>query len=110
MNDALVRRYIEAVWDYCVEHSDLTKEGSYFVKFHTDSKVDFNKRILARLKGYHRGDPRYRTLNPKDKENYAQGIKKHAILKKESKIKDKPRTTKQKIRSSLIRIINKIFE
>lgn len=106
--ETLVTKYIDAMWSFVVEHSDLTDKGSYFVKFHVESKRDLNKRLLARIKGYHRGDPRYRVYTPEDKENLAKGIKKHAIEKKEAKVKT--RTTKQKIKSSLIRIINKLFE
>ena len=105
-----IKVYIDAVWDFIIEHCDLTKEGSYFVKFHTENKKEFNRRILARIKGYHRGDPLYGTRHPKDKDELAKSIKKEAILRKESKIKVKSPTSKQKIRSVLIKLVNRLFD
>ncbi len=50
--------YQDAVWSYLLEHCDLTKDGALFVKFHTDDRATFERRINARWKsGYHRGDP-----------------------------------------------------
>lgn len=106
----LARLYIDAVWSYFLEHSDLTKEGSYLVKFHTENKQTFNRRILARIRGYHRDDPRYGTKTPEEKDRLAQSIKTLAIQKKLSKVKEPPRTLKQKTRSLLIRTINRLFE
>src|SRR5262245_51125820 len=50
--------YKTAVWDYLLEHSDITPGGSLFVKFHTDNRASFERRIAARMRGYHREDPR----------------------------------------------------
>lgn len=53
------RAYMQAVWDFIVEHSDLTERGAFFVKFHMSGKADFEKRVRARLNwGYHRIDER----------------------------------------------------
>lgn len=48
--------YMDAVWDYMLEHSDITHGGNLFVKFHTDSRRSFEKHVIARVKGYHRND------------------------------------------------------
>lgn len=51
--------YQDAVWDFVLEHCDVTDRGSYFVKFHTTNRSDLEKRIRARAKyNYHREDPR----------------------------------------------------
>jgi hypothetical protein len=50
--------YQNAVWDFILEHSDITRGGALFVKFHTSHRADFERRITARLKGYHREDPK----------------------------------------------------
>lgn len=50
--------YKDAVWSYLLEHSDSQEGGALFVKFHTDDRATFERRINARWKsGYHRGDP-----------------------------------------------------
>lgn len=42
-----------------LEHSDVTKEGAYFIKFHTKDRSTFEKHIKGRHKyGYHRVDQR----------------------------------------------------
>ncbi len=49
----------DAVWSYLIEHSDITREGSFFVKFHTKDRSTFEKHIKGRHKyGYHRVDDR----------------------------------------------------
>lgn len=49
--------YMDAVWDYMLDHSDITKGGQLFVKFHTDDRKTFERHVIARVKGYHRNDP-----------------------------------------------------
>lgn len=53
-----IQKYKDAVWDYLLEHSDITKGGSLFVKFHTKNRTTFEGHINARIKGYHREDPK----------------------------------------------------
>jgi hypothetical protein len=50
--------YKDAVWDFLLEHSDITHGGALFAKFHTSHRADFERRIKARQKGYHRKDPK----------------------------------------------------
>lgn len=50
----------DAYWDYLLEHSDITEGGALFVKFHTRSRRVFEGHVFARVRGYHRGDPRAR--------------------------------------------------
>ena len=39
-----------AAWDFILEHSDITKGGALFVKFHTSHRSDFERRLKARLR------------------------------------------------------------
>lgn len=57
MDDEL-QRYKNATWDFLMEHCDILGSGSIFVKFHTDSRKDFERRVKARRNGYHREDVR----------------------------------------------------
>lgn len=48
-----------AVWQYLVEHCDITENGSYFIKFHTNGRKTFEKHVRARWKhDYKRIDER----------------------------------------------------
>ena len=49
--------YQQAVWDYVLEHCEITQSGVYFIKFHTKNKKQFEGHIFNRLDGYHREDP-----------------------------------------------------
>jgi len=57
--DEQLETYKDAVWDYILEHCDITPNGSYFVKFHTTDRQSFEKHIKGRWKyNYHRHDDR----------------------------------------------------
>lgn len=57
--DDQLKTYRDAVWDYLLEHCDITQNGSFFVKFHTRDRATFEKHVFARWKyGYHRVDDR----------------------------------------------------
>lgn len=74
--DEKLKSYQDAVWDYILEHCDVTANGSFFVKFHTDSRATFERHIKARWKyGYHRKDERM-NLTHKQKEIDATARKK----------------------------------
>lgn len=66
----------DAYWDYLLEHSDIQESGALFVKFHTRSRVMFEKHVFARVKGYHRGDPRER-----EKEMVVKAVQKVKVKK-----------------------------
>lgn len=52
-----IQGYQDAVWDFLLEHSDVTESGKLFIKFHTDDRRNFENRIFARWKyNYHRED------------------------------------------------------
>lgn len=54
-----IQGYKDAVWDFLMEHSDLTERGSIFVKFHIGDRRNFENRVLSRWRfNYHREDPR----------------------------------------------------
>lgn len=44
----------DAVWQYIVDHAEIDGNGVYFVKFHTDGKETFARRINRRMKGVYR--------------------------------------------------------
>lgn len=51
-----LEKYKTAVWDFMLEHCDIQKSGAFFIKFHCDGQKNFENRIAARLRGYHRTD------------------------------------------------------
>lgn len=59
MPDEDLETWKQALWDFILEHCEITGRGSIFVKFHTSGRADLEKRIRARWKyGYHREDVR----------------------------------------------------
>ena len=64
-----LQEWKDAVWDFMLEHSDITDGGSVFVKFHTDGRHNFENRLKGRaVHGYHRDDRRTGlTTEQKDK-------------------------------------------
>lgn len=74
-NDEL-EKWKDAYWDYLLEHSDIQESGALFVKFHTRSRVMFEKHVFARVRGYHRGDPRER-----EKEMVVKAVEKVKVKK-----------------------------
>jgi hypothetical protein len=77
--DEHVQKYKDAVWDFVFEHCDVTNGGSLFVKFHTPHRKNFEKRVYARLNGYHREDV-------KKKKFKAQTLKQEEMDKKIAKL------------------------
>ena len=65
----------DAMWDYLVEHSDLTERGSFFVKFHTRTRSQFEGHVASRIRGYHRKDERTNFTN-EQKEKDAEARRK----------------------------------
>ena len=52
-----INGYKAAVWDFLLEHSEITHSGNIFIKFHCDGKRNFENRVLGRWKhNYHRED------------------------------------------------------
>lgn len=66
----------DAYWDYLLEHSDIQESGALFVKFHTRNRKKFEGHVFARVKGYHRGDPRER-----EKEMAVKAVEKVKVKK-----------------------------
>ena len=63
-----LQAYKNAVWQFLIEHSDITDGGSLFVKFHTSGRRNFENRIKGRsVYGYERKDTRL-NMTPKEKE------------------------------------------
>jgi hypothetical protein len=74
--------YQEAVWDYLMEHCDITPGGSFFIKFHTDGRSNFEKHVKARWKyNYHREDVITKKELAQDKKERTQAEK---LAKKEA--------------------------
>lgn len=75
----------QAVWDFLVEHSDVTDRGSLFVKFHTDGRHNFENRIKGRcIHGYHRKDTRL-NMNTREKEQLHVKLKQEHLSTKKKK-------------------------
>ena len=54
-----IETFKQALWEFLLEHSEILASGKMFIKFHTDGRSDFERRIRARWKyGYHREDVR----------------------------------------------------
>ena len=83
--------YKDALWDFILEHCDITPGGSLFVKFHTSHRADFERRINARLKGYHREDPQAKEQVKETRQQAFQETKKQKreryILSREERLR-----------------------
>lgn len=81
-----IESYKDAVWDYMLEHCDITDNGSFFVKFHTKNRIVFEKHIKARWKyNYHRRDERL-NLSHTQKEIDARSRQEAHTSRKASKL------------------------
>lgn len=81
----MIAEYKSAVWDFVLEHCDITDNGTIFVKFHTSDRLNFENRILSRLKyGYHRKDDRSNFDN-EQKEKLARSLQSAHQSRKEAK-------------------------
>jgi len=79
--ETVFREYTQAVWEFIVEHCDVLPTGKMFVKFHTDGKQDFEKRVWARWRlGYHRE-------NPEKKEEFILNLRERYKIKRAEKQK-----------------------
>jgi len=59
MKNQTLQRHKNAVWDYILEHSDVTENGALFVKFHVTSRTQFEGHVNSRINDhYHRHDTR----------------------------------------------------
>lgn len=74
----------EATWQYLLEHCDITDGGALFVKFHTDSRKSFERRIRARVNGYSRVDSRL-NCTTEEKEELHVTLRKQQVTKKKVK-------------------------
>lgn len=79
-----LQEYKDAVWQYVLEHSDVNHHGALFVKFHTDGRSTFEKRIKARLRGYSRRDSRL-NCSTEEKEELHQTLRTQYVTKKKAK-------------------------
>lgn len=96
------QKYKDAVWDYLLEHSDITKGGSLFVKFHTKSRSVFEGHVNSRIGGYHRGDPVVR------EKILVEKTVQHVLTKKSKKEKWKATKEERFAAIQLVAIENKI--
>ena len=48
------KRIFEATWQWVLDHSDITKDGVFFLKAHIKNKKSFKKSIRFRMKGFFR--------------------------------------------------------
>lgn len=86
--------YKDAVWQFLIEHSDITDGGSLFVKFHTSGRKNFENRIKAReVYGYKRHDTRL-NMTPKEKEELHETLRAITTCTKKTK-REKWKATKE---------------
>jgi len=103
-----IKGYKDAVWDFLLEHSEITKGGKVFVKFHCDGRKNFENRVLSRWKyNYHREDVKAKAQKVEDtKAQYKQQQKQK---KQKYKAEKKARIAKLKSDKGIIgNIINLI--
>lgn len=98
-DDAKFQDYKDAAWSFMIEHCDIAKDtGALFVKFHTDSRANFEGRINARRAGYHR-------------ENWIKKQQQHERKLKQKEIKKEiARVTRLNTRKSWWRILKAKFK
>lgn len=94
--------YKDAVWDYMLEHCDVTESGSFFVKFHTTGRLAFERHIKGRWKyNYHRKDDRS-NFTHKQKELDATARKQAHKSRKEYKQRKYQEEKKQRLEEKRI--------
>jgi len=81
-----LEEYKDAVWQFILEHCDVTERGSYFVKFHCSSRRNFENRLKGRyLHNYSRTDHRTGET-PQEKEQRATILReKHLDTKRKKR-------------------------
>lgn len=81
-----LEEYKAAVWQFILEHCDVTEKGSYFVKFHCSSRRNFENRLKGRYRhNYSRIDDRTGET-PQEKEQRATTLRqKHLDTKRKKK-------------------------
>lgn len=99
MKDTQLKDYKQAVWEYMMEHCEITKSGAYFIKFHTNNKRQFEDHVTARLSGYHREDPI---------EKEVTGIAKQIKHKTDKVAKKKTYKEEKKKRIQALRLVGRI--
>lgn len=99
-NNVELREYADGVWDYIVEHCDITDSGRFFVKFHTHGRAQFERRIFSRINGYHRD-------NVEEKVESAEVTKEQHAL---DKLKRKKRYEWNKKKGRMILFVRNIIK
>lgn len=95
-----LEKYQDAVWDFMLQHSDVTDRGAFFIKFHASDRADFEKRVRARaIHGYHRMDTRTNETHIQ-KENRAKLVRVVSIHTKQVK-REKWKATREEKRRIL---------
>lgn len=87
----------DATWQYLLEHSDITTHGALFVKFHTNDRISFEKRIRARIKGYTRDDSRL-NMTVVEKKQHHERLRTEHVEKKKTK-REKWKATQEERRA-----------
>lgn len=92
-----LKQYQDAVWDFLIEHSDITDRGALFVKFHTSGRDNFEKRVRARaIHNYHRDDSRLGLTTREKEELHKTKSKAHQVSKETRRIKWKATAEERK--------------
>lgn len=75
------KTYEDAVWQYLLDHSDVTNDGSLFVKFHIRDRKKFTKGVIARMNGICRNSYNAVLMEQRRKETLSHGQIQSALQK-----------------------------
>lgn len=84
-----LEEYKQAVWDYMIEHCEISESGAYFVRFHMSKRSKFEGHILNRWEGYHRED-----VNAKQ----GRAVYKRDIIEKERILRAQQKRERRRIK------------
>lgn len=92
-----LQAYQDAVWDFLIEHSDVSSRGALFVKFHTSDRDNFEKRVRARaIHNYHRDDSRLKMTAQEKKDLHQSLVHSTIQVKKQKREKWKASTEERR--------------
>lgn len=97
-----LEKWKQAWWDYILEHSEIDRGGTIFIKFHTGGRWQLEGHIEARMKGYHREDPRV-----KEKLHEVKKLN-HIISKKVKRDEYKKRMRLVRLKLKIVKLINNV--
>lgn len=104
----------QGVWNYLIEHSDVTDKGSLFVKFHTKSQHAFENHVIARVyHGYSRDDSRLNMTREEKEELHIirryQSIMEKRAKRQKYQIEKKARQFSKKYPKRIKPVVHRLY-